>query len=231
MEELATVDQADERPQRPDYRVIDNNTGEIVQLTLLGAQWEDYRVESLRLSLSGGGEFVKALFDQLTDGDLEPGAIVEVTARGVVKEHAPVFKKEGHEGKTVILLETVRKIKVLGYMAGSVEAAQNVDGEPKSYEEPERPECFANPAPTIGDPVCDSCPHLGACLGAVADSEAPEDPGEPADVQAGQIPFLEEPRVCGSCRYVDRSDDQHPCRNCRNQSLWEPMPAAEGDAA
>jgi hypothetical protein len=123
---------------RPDYRVIDNNTGELVQLTLLGAEWEQYHVETLRVSLSGGGEFIKEIFDShVCEGELSPGAIVEVNARGIVKEHAPVFKKDGHEGKTVILLEVVHGIEVIGHMTGPVEAAQNVDGEAKVLEEVE----------------------------------------------------------------------------------------------
>lgn len=125
----------EEEPRRPDYRVIDRNTGEVQQLSLLGAQWEQYKVETMRLSLSGGGEFIKALFDELLDGELSPGAIVEVVARGVVKEHAPIYKKDGHEGKSVIALEVVRRITVLGHMTGPVEAAKNVDGEPKVLKE------------------------------------------------------------------------------------------------
>ena len=126
--------------RRPDYGVIDRNTGELVQLSLLGAEWDQYKVESLRLSLSGGAEFIKSLFDQLVSGELSPGAIVEVVARGVVKEHAPVFKKDGHEGKTVILLEVVRSIEVIGHMTGPVEAAQNASGEAKVMEEDVDPE-------------------------------------------------------------------------------------------
>lgn len=129
------VDNMGDEPKRPDYGVIDRNTGEVVQLSLLGAQWDQYKVETLRLSLSGGDEFIKSMFDELVDGELSPGAIVEVVARGIVKEHAPVFKKDGHEGKTVILLEVVRRITVLGHMTGKVEAAQNVDGEAKVLED------------------------------------------------------------------------------------------------
>lgn len=124
--------------RRPDYGVIDRNTGEMVQMTLLGAEWDQYQVESLRLAISGGAKFIKSLFDQLVSGELSPGAIVEVVARGIVKEHAPIYRKDGHEGKTVILLEVVRSIKVLGHMSnGKTEAAQNVDGGPKILEEPE----------------------------------------------------------------------------------------------
>ena len=130
--------------RRPNYAVIDRNTGEVQQLSLLGAQWDEYKVESLRLSLSGGGEFIKSMFDELVEGELSPGAIVEVVSRGIVKEHAPVFKRDGHEGKTVILLEVVRRITVLGHMTGKVEAAQNVDGEAKVLEE----DC-------TGDEYCD----------------------------------------------------------------------------
>jgi len=123
-------------PPRPDYRVIDNNTGELVQLTLLGAEWDQYDVETLRLSLSGGGEFIKEIFDKhVCEGELEPGALVEVTGRGVVKEHAPVFKQGRHEGKTVILLDVVRTIEVVGHMTGPIQAAQNTDGEAKLLEE------------------------------------------------------------------------------------------------
>ena len=135
LEEPLASDSIPEPPKRPDYGVIDKNTGEVVQLSLLGAEWEQYKVETLRLSLSGGDEFIKAMFDQLVDGELSPGSIVEVVCRGVVKEHAPIFKKDGHEGKTVIVLEVVREITVLGHMTAKVEAAQNVDGEAKVMEE------------------------------------------------------------------------------------------------
>jgi hypothetical protein len=119
--------------RRPDYAVMDRNTGEMVQLSLLGAEWDQYKVESLRLSLSGGDEYIKSMFDELVDGELTPGAIVEVVCRGIVKEHAPVYKKAGHEGKTMILLEVVR------HMTAKIEAAQNVDGEAKvlSADEPD----------------------------------------------------------------------------------------------
>jgi hypothetical protein len=173
-------------PPKPDYRVIDNNTGELVQLSLLGAEWEQYKVETLRLSLSGGDEFIKELFDQLVDGELSPGAIVEVVCRGVVKEHAPIYKKDGHEGKTVINLEVVRRITVIGHMTGKVEAAQNVDGEAKVMEEGagmaqedqsvesdemvERPECFGEPDSCKED-LCDACPILSECMASVAESE------------------------------------------------------------
>ena len=116
---------------KPDYGVIDKNTGEVVQLSLLGAEWEQYKIETTRLSLSGGDEFIKVIFDELVDGELSPGAVVEVNARGIVKEHAPVFKGRKHEGKTVILLEVIRTIKVIGHMTQKVEAGQNVDGEAK----------------------------------------------------------------------------------------------------
>jgi hypothetical protein len=120
---------------RPDYAVMDRNTGEVVQLSLLGAQWEAYKVESLRWSLSGGDECIRTIFDELvTGGELSPGAIVEVTARGVVKEHAPIYRKDGHEGKTVISLQVLHGVHVLGHMTGPVEAAQNVDGEGKVLE-------------------------------------------------------------------------------------------------
>jgi hypothetical protein len=124
-----------EPPLRPDYAVMDRNTGEMLQLSLLGAQWEEYKVKTTRLSLSGGDEFIKQLFDQLVDGELSPGAIVEVVSRGTVKEYAPIHKKGDYEGKLVILLEVVKSIKVLGHMTGKVEAAQNVDGEAKVLEE------------------------------------------------------------------------------------------------
>lgn len=149
---LRQEEEAPSEPRRPDYGVIDKNTGELQQLSLLGAQWEEYKVESLRLSLSGGDEFIKSMFDELVDGELSPGAIVEVVCRGIVKEHAPVFKKDGHEGKTVILLEVVRRITVLGHMTGKVEAAQNVDGEAKVLEEED---CLTDCEHTAED--CETC--------------------------------------------------------------------------
>ncbi len=180
---ISTSDgRGDEPGRRPDYGVIDRNTGEMQQLSLLGAQWEEYKVETMRLSLSGGDEFIKSMFDELVDGELSPGAIVEVVCRGIVKEHAPVFKKDGHEGKTVILLEVVRRITVLGHMTAKVDAAQNVDGEAKVLEEGEqaneRPECFGvtGAAPVM---VCADCDDEEACI-EQADLNA-EAGGEAAD--------------------------------------------------
>lgn len=128
------------REARPDFAVIDRNTGEELQLTLLGAQWEDYKVATVRLSLSGGEEFIKSMFDDMVEGELAPGAIVEVVARGIVKEHAPIYKKDVYEAKTVILLEVVRDIRVIRTPGGSVEPAQNVDGAPKVLEEADHAE-------------------------------------------------------------------------------------------
>jgi hypothetical protein len=123
------------REARPDFAVIDRNTGEELQLSLLGAQWEDYKIATVRLSLSGGEEFIKSMFDELVAGELAPGAIVEVVARGTVKEHAPIYKKGVYEDKTVILLEVVREISVIRMPGGSIEPAQNVDGQAKALEE------------------------------------------------------------------------------------------------
>jgi hypothetical protein len=208
--------------QRPDYRVIDNNTGELVQLTLIGAAWHQYKVNTLRLSISGGDEFIKELFDQLVDGgELTPGAIVEVNARGTVKEHSPVYKKGGHEGKTVITLDVVRKIHVMGHMNnGKIEAAQNVDEEPKAYEEPG------------SEPVkdCTTCKH-----------EASE--GElPVECQA-----CDEDTLCGWEAIEETADAPQTCRNCKHQvpedstvcehcaidgqDKWEPAPDVEVSAA
>ena len=160
----------------PDYRVIDNNTGELVQLSLLGAQWEQYKVATTRLSLSGGDEFIKDLFDQLVDGELSPGAIVEVVCRGVVKEHAPVYKKAAHEGKTVINLEVVRRITVIGHMTGKVEAAQNVDGGAKVLEEDTTDErcltCKYLATRAFGiEGECEGCVDHGRFLGVWVDEE------------------------------------------------------------
>lgn len=162
-EQLRDPEVAPELPvdnPRPDYRVIDKNTGEMVQLSLLGAQWEAYKVESLRWSLSGGDECIRTIFDELvTGGELSPGAIVEVTARGVVKEHAPIYKKGSHEGKTVISLVVLHRVHVLGHMTGSVEAGQNVDGEAKVLEG------------TMAEPqTCMNCAH---------GDEGVDDPGSP----------------------------------------------------
>ncbi|NLO05567.1 MAG: hypothetical protein GX131_07020 [candidate division WS1 bacterium] len=136
---------------KPDYAVIDRNTGEMAQLSLLGAQWEAYKVETTRYSLSGGEAMSRLLFDSLVaGGELSPGAVVRITASGVVKEHAPIYKKGEHEGKTIIVLNGLNKIEVLGHMTGKVEAAQNVDGEPKVLEE--------EPPDGIG---CHNCRHEG----------------------------------------------------------------------
>jgi hypothetical protein len=117
---------------RPVFRVIDGNTGELQQLTLLGAQWADYRVEAINWSISGSDSEVKSSFDDRVEGELEPGSIVRIEATGVVKEHAPIFKKDTHQGKTVIHLENLQAITVIGHAGGrAVEAARNVDDELK----------------------------------------------------------------------------------------------------
>ncbi len=123
---------------RPDFGVIDRNTGELQQLSLLGAQWEQYRVASVHWSITGGDRETKSAFDELVgDGELTPGAVVRILAVGVVKEHAPIYKKGLHEGKTAIVLDQIKCIEVIGHMTGAVEIAQNVDGEAKTEDEAE----------------------------------------------------------------------------------------------
>jgi len=124
----------------PSFSVFDNNTGEVTQMSLIGAQWEIYQVYSTRLSVSGGDEFLQAMLDKLVTGELSPGAIVEIHARGIVKEHAPIYTKGIHEGKTTIVLDVIRSVDVTGHVKGTkVEAALNVDGEPKDQVEDEVP--------------------------------------------------------------------------------------------
>ena len=121
------------------YAVIDADTGEALQLSLLGAQWDEYRVKSERWSLSGGDETSQKDFEDCIvyrDRELRPGTVVEVVCRGYVKERAPIFKKDAYEGKTVIVVESLVEIELLGYRGGPIEVALNVDGEPKVYDEP-----------------------------------------------------------------------------------------------
>ena len=121
------------------YAVVDADTGEALQLSLLGAQWEDYRVKSERWSLSGGDETSQKDFEDCIvyrDRELRPGTVVEVVCRGYVKERAPIFKKDVYEGKTVIVVESLVEIELLGYRGGPIEVSLNVDGEPKVYDEP-----------------------------------------------------------------------------------------------
>ena len=125
------------------YAVIDADTGEALQLSLLGAQYDDYRVKSERWSLSGGDETSQDEFNGMIvyhDRDLRPGTVVEVVCRGYVKERAPIFKKDTYEGKTVIVIESLVEIELLGYRGGPIEVALNVDGEPKVYDEPRESE-------------------------------------------------------------------------------------------
>lgn len=125
------------------YAVIDADTGEALQLSLLGAQWEDYRVKSERWSLSGGDETSQSEFEDkivYRGRELRPGSVVEVVCRGYVKERAPIFKKDIYEGKTVIVIESLVEIELLGYRGGPIEVALNVDGEPKVYDEPKEVE-------------------------------------------------------------------------------------------
>jgi len=125
------------------YAVVDADTGEALQLSLLGAQWEDYRVKSERWSLSGGDETSQSEFEGkivYRDRELRPGTVVEVVCRGYVKERAPIFKKDVYEGKTVIVVESLVEIELLGYRGGPIEVALNVDGEPKVYDEPRESE-------------------------------------------------------------------------------------------
>lgn len=121
------------------YAVVDADTGEALQLSLLGAQWDEYRVRTERWSLSGGDETSQKDFDDMLirrDRELRPGTVVEVVCRGYVKERAPIFKKDVYEGKTVIVIESLVEIELLGYRGGPIEVALNVDGEPKVYDEP-----------------------------------------------------------------------------------------------
>jgi len=125
------------------YAVVDADTGEALQLSLLGAQWEEYRVKSERWSLSGGAETSQTEFEDMIvyhDRDLRPGTVVEVVCRGYVKERAPIFKKDVYEGKTVIVIESLVEIELLGYRGGPIEVSLNVDGEPKVYDEPKASE-------------------------------------------------------------------------------------------
>lgn len=128
-------------PRRRRYQVIDADTGEALQLSLLGAQWDEYKVKTERWSLSGGNEDTQAHFEDciIYNGrELRPGSVVEVVCRGYVKERAPIFKKDTYEGKTVIVVESLTEITLLGYRGGPIEVALNVDGEPKVYDEPKQ---------------------------------------------------------------------------------------------
>jgi hypothetical protein len=156
----------DSQPKREiDYHVVDDE-GNLIQLSLLGAEYERQGVKEHHLAASGSEDYLSVQLQNILEGELCPGAIVEVLMRGVVTKHAPVYKK-GFKGDTVIKLERFKRITVTGQVGGKVQAAQNVDGEPKE------------PEPTVDIEVQDSVesePESPVSEPEVEGSEATEHP-------------------------------------------------------
>lgn len=213
-------------------QLVDPATGDVVQQSLLGAAWDAYQVKTTQLRLSGGDEFEQELLAQLVHGgDLEPGAIVEVQARGIVTEHAPIYKKDEHTGKTTIKLDVVRKITIMGY-------AKNSTGEPTPVMQAQADQkaqaalaagqghiaaAQAEADPTAEDDVIDEQMH-----GLLAEADAADPEPDPAPDDEPAV------RDCSSCLHWTKDESEQPCCNCHavrpmgGSDQWQPRGEADG---